>query len=145
LDAAQDEIPFDTLLHAFNAEPPKEALFPHNNEDSGFRQSLFRVRFFNMTDTTPDTLSSSKTSSGSDLTIFISQSPSLRRLLPIQIKLVYNTVLFAESRMKIMLQQLESLLQSAGDASNQEIGKIPLLGDSQAQSLLPDPSADLNW
>jgi L-aminoadipate-semialdehyde dehydrogenase len=127
-------------LKAFRTDlPPQD----HSSEDHPHRESLFKVRFFNMTDTTPDTLRSTKTSSSSDVTVFISQSPSLRRMLPIQIKLVYNSVLFSQSRIAIMLSQLQTLLQTASKEPSVAIGKLSLLDDSQ--KYLPDPKANLLW
>ena len=113
--------------------------------NSHHKQSLFKVRFFNMTDTTPDTLASSaKTSSSTDMTIFISQSPSLRRLLPIQIKVVYNSVIFSETRISAMMSQLEALLQAGAEQPTLAIGKISLVVP-ESKALLPDPTASLHW
>lgn len=80
----------------------------NNKDDDGdmFQPSVFKVRFFNLTDTSSDTLSSFA-SSNCDLTIFISQTPTLRRLLPIQLRVVFNSVLFSEHRIKDMLDQLQ--------------------------------------
>lgn len=144
-DASDDEIPFDALLKAFAADPDPGAAVSHEDLGHNHRQSLFKVRFFNMTDTTPDTLAStSKTSSSTDISIFISQSPSLRRLLPIQIKVIYNSVLFSESRISIMMNQLEILLQNAAEFPSSQIGKISLVGP-ESRPFLPDPTADLHW
>ncbi|KAJ3270536.1 large subunit of alpha-aminoadipate reductase [Terramyces sp. JEL0728] len=134
-EAIEDEIPFGELLKAFNVE---------TDEDPSLRQSLFKVRFFNVTDTTPDTLLSTQTSSSCDMTVFISQAPTLRRLLPIQIRVVYNSVLFSESRIKIMIEQLQQVLNSAANDVNLPIGKISLATDSSSE-LIPNPLADLNW
>lgn len=105
---------------------------------------MFKVRFFNLTDTSAETLKSTTTSSSCDLTIFISQKPTLRRLLPIEIKVAYNTVLFAESRIVMMLDQLEHLLCQAGVDNNKPISDFSLLSHSIAKSL-PDPLSDLEW
>jgi L-aminoadipate-semialdehyde dehydrogenase len=128
-EALDDEIPFDTLLKAFN--------------DDTYNQSFFKVRFFNMTDTTPDTLASTTTSSSCDMTVFISQTSTLRRLLPIQIKLVYNSLLFSESRIEFMLEQLEQFLTTAALDPQLSINKISLVTPKSVH--LPDPTADLNW
>ncbi|KAI8923095.1 hypothetical protein BC831DRAFT_472975 [Entophlyctis helioformis] len=107
--------------------------------------SLFKVRFFNQTDTTADTLaSSSSTSSSSDMTIFISQAPTLRRLLPIQIKIVYNSTLFSASRISDMVDQLQLLLESAAANIATPVGQISLV-TARSKALLPDPCANLNW
>lgn len=98
-----------------------------------------------MTDTTPDTLNSTTTSSTADMTIFISQSPSLRRILPIQIKVVYNSVLFSASRIEIMMAQLESMLQKASQDPALAVGKISLVVPGENTHSIPDPTASLNW
>ncbi|KNC99692.1 L-aminoadipate-semialdehyde dehydrogenase [Spizellomyces punctatus DAOM BR117] len=136
-DALADEIPFAALLN--------DLLAPSSvRPESGQQQSLFKVRFFNLTDTTPDTLSSTTTSSTCDITIFISQAPTLRRLLPIEIRVVYNTVLFSNSRITDMLDQLQLVLQSAAEDPQATIGRISLL-TARSRTLLPDPTADLEW
>ncbi|KAI9205250.1 uncharacterized protein BJ171DRAFT_615822 [Polychytrium aggregatum] len=130
----EDEVPFAALL---------DALCPANADNPA--PSLFKVRFFNLTDTTPETLEASASgSSTSDITIFISQSPSLRRLLPIQLRVVYNSVLFTELRIAFMLDQLCQLLETAAQDPHAPIGKISLITPSSSP-VLPDPTADLAW
>ncbi|KAI9098595.1 hypothetical protein DFS34DRAFT_78758 [Phlyctochytrium arcticum] len=138
-NAAADEVPFQALFDTLYPPPP-----PGTNEQDIQRPSLFKVRFFDLTDTTPDTLSSTTTSSTCDITIFISQAPTLRRLLPIEIRVVYNTVLFANDRMTDMLEQLQQILLSAAQDSGKTIGQFPLVTD-RSRALLPDPTADLHW
>ncbi len=72
--------------------------------------SLTRIRFFNLIDTNATTLSTSSTSS--DITIFISQTPTARRLLPVEIRIVYNSVLFSEERIDEMFDQITHILDS---------------------------------
>lgn len=135
-EAVADEVPFLALL---------EALFPQADQaDPGQSPSLFKVRFFNLTDTTPDTLSSTTTSSSCDITIFISQTPTLRRLLPIEIRVVYNTVLFSSSRIADMLDQLQLILESAAKDIQTPIGDLSLLTE-RGKAILPNPTADLEW
>ncbi|KAI8906331.1 hypothetical protein EDD86DRAFT_210399 [Gorgonomyces haynaldii] len=134
LEAAQDEVPFADLV---------DHLTPEKDGES-FRPSLFKVRFFNLTDTSPDTLQSSTTSSSCDLTIFVSQEPTLRRLLPIEIKVVYNSVLFAESRIKFMLDQLQYLLEAVAQDPFKPIGSVSLVTPS-TKDILPNPTSDLHW
>ncbi|KAJ3179953.1 large subunit of alpha-aminoadipate reductase [Gaertneriomyces sp. JEL0708] len=135
-EAAADEVPFLTLL---------DALFPQDslNADTS-SPSLFKVRFFDLTDTTAETLSSTTTSSTCDITILISQAPTLRRLLPIDIRVVYNTVLFSHNRINDMLDQLQRILEEAARNITTPAGKISLLTD-HSRDILPDPTADLGW
>lgn len=105
---------------------------------------LFKVRLFNQTDASPDALSTSNSASNCDLTIFVSQGQTLRKLLPIQIKLVYNSVLFRDSRMAIMLDQLSQLIESAATDILQAVGKISIATPSTSL-ILPDPTKGLEW
>ncbi|KAJ3038477.1 large subunit of alpha-aminoadipate reductase [Rhizophlyctis rosea] len=135
-EAAGDELPFAQLLSAMF--PPTE------QRDPGFQPSLFKVRFFDLTDTTPDTLASTTTSSSCDITVFISQAKTLRRLLPIEIRVVFNTVLFSNNRIADMLDQLQIILESAATDVHKPIGQVSLLTEN-SQSRLPDPTANLGW
>ncbi|KAJ3145502.1 large subunit of alpha-aminoadipate reductase [Geranomyces michiganensis] len=135
-DAMAIEVPFHTLL---------AALFPQTAEyKDAHEPSPFKVRFFNLTDTTPDTLSSTTTSSSCDITIFISQEPTLRRLLPIDIRVVYNSVLFANTRITDMLAQLQQLLTTALGRIDEPIGNLSLVTD-ESRLVLPNPYDDLHW
>ncbi|KAI8911192.1 hypothetical protein DFJ77DRAFT_549925 [Powellomyces hirtus] len=138
-DAAANEVPFRDLL---------DALFPQTQEQrdaSAHQPSPFKVRFFNLTDTNADTLSSTTTtSSACDITIFISQEPTLRRLLPIDIRVVYNSVLFANDRITDMLEQLQLLLEAAAQDVNAPIGNLSLVTEKSRQ-VIPDPTGDLQW
>ncbi|KAJ3014108.1 large subunit of alpha-aminoadipate reductase [Thoreauomyces humboldtii] len=139
-ESAADEVPFLSLL---------EAVFPDTGAGDAERNDhhhplLFKVRFFNLTDTKPETLATSTNSSSCDLTIFISQAPTLRRLLPIDIRIVYNTVLFAGARISDMLSQLQVLLETAAKSISAPVGGLSIL-TKESRLLLPDPAADLQW
>ncbi|KAJ3101684.1 large subunit of alpha-aminoadipate reductase, partial [Physocladia obscura] len=104
------------------------------------------VRFFNLTDTNEATLATSSAgASACDLTFLISQAPTLRRLLPISVTVLYNSVLFSGSRITDLLDQLELILAGAVSKSpDTPIGQLSLVTvDSQAR--LPDPTASLSW
>ncbi|KAL2911337.1 large subunit of alpha-aminoadipate reductase [Polyrhizophydium stewartii] len=151
-DALADEIPFADLVRAVDdstslmshADTKDASRHPLHPQEQPAQPSLFKVRFFNLTDTTADTLASSMTSSSCDLTVFISQAPTLRRMLPIQIKIVYNAVLFSAQRVSDMLDQLQLLLSSAAEAQAAPVDQISLV-TQRATAVLPDPRADLNW
>ncbi|KAJ3130118.1 large subunit of alpha-aminoadipate reductase [Nowakowskiella sp. JEL0407] len=134
--ASADEIPFATLLDALTKK--------QSNSDPQSAPSLFKVRFFNATDTTPDTLISTTTSASCDLTIFISQTPTLRRLLPIQIKVVYNSILFSELRIKDMLLQITGLIETASENLSVPVGMISLVTE-RGKKVIPNPKDELNW
>lgn len=158
-EAAGDEVPFLSLV---------DALYPLNKNTDGnadMRAALFKVRFFNLTDTSPDTLSAPYIANGnnsqsklavpgtdseyavstaSDLTIFISQEADLRRLLPIRIKVVYNTVLFSNVRISDMLTQLQNVISAVATDTLSPINKISLITDF-SKDILPNPVKDLHW
>jgi L-aminoadipate-semialdehyde dehydrogenase len=104
---------------------------------------LFKVRFFNLTDTSDDTHNSTSSSS-TELTIFISQEPTLRRLLPLQITVAYNTVLFTGARIMNMMCQLEHLIGQASLENKTRITHFSLLTPDAAK-ILPDPLGNLHW
>jgi L-aminoadipate-semialdehyde dehydrogenase len=78
------------------------------------------------------------------MSVFISQSPTLRRLLPIQIKVVYNSVLFSELRITLMLEQLEAILTYSATDPTLPIGKMSLI-TPRSLEVLPNPKNDLFW
>ncbi|KAL7747753.1 large subunit of alpha-aminoadipate reductase [Sorochytrium milnesiophthora] len=119
----------------------------------GKQQSLFKVRFFNLTDTTDTTLSATAAhsddkdaSSTSDLTVVISQSSSLRRLLPVTVRLTYNAALYSQRRIQHMVSQLCAVLESAAaqDPHTVQIGAMSLV-TLDALDALPDPTLPLEW
>ncbi|RUP35855.1 L-aminoadipate-semialdehyde dehydrogenase [Jimgerdemannia flammicorona] len=139
--AAADEIPFSILL---------AHLQPHSTGTTTPSQPLFRVRFFNETDAPSHPILSS-TSSTTDLTIFITSpmaSTSLRTsfLRDIEVRLLYNQVLFSPRRIHLVLEQLVAVLEiAARDIANpRSVGAISLTTAS-AGAALPDPKAELHW
>ncbi|KAI9347701.1 hypothetical protein BDR26DRAFT_1004815 [Obelidium mucronatum] len=150
-EAQDSEVPLHDLLNYMfpqQQELQGEGGQLDTSNDNKQTPSLFKVRFFNLTDTTTETLSSSNSSSNSsscDLTVLISQSPTLRQILPINIKILYNSLLFSSARITDLLDQLEVLLISASDSPlDTPIGKLSLL-TSDSRQRLPDPTKDLNW
>jgi L-aminoadipate-semialdehyde dehydrogenase len=108
--------------------------------------SLFKIRFFNLTDTSAQTLSSSSamSSSHSDFSVYISQSPTLRRLLPIDIRILYNSVLFSHKRMTDMLDQWMLLIQTVSQNPQLPLGEASLLTEF-SRTVIPNPRASLGW
>ncbi|KAJ3284237.1 large subunit of alpha-aminoadipate reductase [Rhizoclosmatium sp. JEL0117] len=146
-EAQDSEVPFQALLdYMFPQAPsPKGTDAPGPETELQQNPSLFKVRFFNLTDTTPETLSTvSSSSSACDLTVLISQSPTLRRILPLEIKILYNSILFSSARITDLLDQLESLIVQAAAHPAKKVGELSLLTQAQKERL-PDPTADLKW
>ncbi|KAF7731804.1 large subunit of alpha-aminoadipate reductase [Apophysomyces ossiformis] len=137
-NALAQEVPFEQLVEIIDAGVDPES-----------RRPLFRVRFYNETDT-PSPAQLSYTSASSDLTIFItspSQSTSLRAsvLRPISIRVVYNQILFSPLRIQYILDQLTTVLETAAKSQDLAVGKIPLSDVGSPNSPLPDPTTDLHW
>jgi L-2-aminoadipate reductase len=117
-DALSDEIAYKDLL---------DALFPNH------QKSLFKVRFVNQQVGLED---SPATSSSCDMTVFVQKESNASTKL----KLVYNSVLFSQSRVNIILAQLSDLLLAAV-SNDSPIGKISLAG----HGTLPNPQSNLDW
>ncbi|KAI9146540.1 hypothetical protein BKA69DRAFT_1163060 [Paraphysoderma sedebokerense] len=133
-DALSDEIPFSTLISHISDSHTDPNVSP---------PSLFKVRFFNLTDTNEHTISQS-TASSTDITIIISQSQSLRRILSIDIKVAYNTTLYSHQRIRDMLEQLSLIIETAHQSPQTPVGQISLITKAM-KSRLPDPTKHLEW
>ncbi|KAI8369256.1 L-aminoadipate-semialdehyde dehydrogenase [Radiomyces spectabilis] len=136
-EALAQEVPFEQLVEAVD-----------KGTDPDSRRPLFRVRFYNETDT-PSPTQLSSTSASTDLTIFITSpeaSTSLRTafLRPITIRVVYNQILFTSRRIHYILSQLNSVLDNAAKSQTLPVGQIPLT-DASIDPALPDPTTDLHW
>ncbi|KAG0189644.1 large subunit of alpha-aminoadipate reductase [Apophysomyces sp. BC1034] len=137
-EALAQEIPFEQLAEVLD-----------KGIDPDARRPLFRVRFYNETDT-PSPALLSYTSASSDLTIFITSpesSTSLRTsfLRPISIRVVYNQILFSPLRIQYILTQMTMILEDAAKSQDLAVGKISLSDVGSPDSPLPDPTADLHW
>ncbi|GJJ06092.1 putative NRPS-like protein biosynthetic cluster [Clathrus columnatus] len=134
-EAEIDACPFESIVHELTKD---------NSLDGN--RPLFRVRFFDETDTPMDNFMRS-TSLTSDLTIFITRSPRSSRepLAPgISLRILYNSLLFTSVRMSHIVDQLSAFLYAVSLNPLRPIGSIPLLTPSQ-NTILPNPTANLNW
>ncbi|ORX45791.1 large subunit of L-aminoadipate-semialdehyde dehydrogenase [Piromyces finnis] len=129
-EAEANEVKFSDIIELFTV--PNEVIQP----------SLFKVRFFNATDINDETLQSS--TNPCDLTVSISQTQTLRRYLPINITVTYNSTLFEEARITEMLNQLQQVLIIASENRTLPVSNYSLITD-EIKSVLPDPTADLHW
>lgn len=132
-EAEEDAVPYSTLTEALKVDDTRP---------------LFRVRFFDETDSPKDDFVRS-TSLTTDLTITILRSDpvssSHASFAPrISLRILYNSLLFAPSRINSIIDQLSILLRKLGSSPLSAVGSIPILTPTQRSSL-PDPTADLNW
>lgn len=147
-EALADEVPFDALLNSLANTDNTHHNHNHNYgggggvgsggggiSSSSLVSTLTKVRFFNRTDTNSDTLASH----ASDLTVFIAQSPTARRLLPIEVRVIYNAVLFSEERINSILDQLDQIVQQVTADPSLAVDQVDLV-TSAAKLTLPDPT-----
>ena len=92
-----------------------------------------------------ETTTSRLTTASSDMTLVVTQSPTSRRLFPIQLRIVYNTVLFTRDRMHEVLAQLQHVLHQFAQSNAQvTIDHLDLVTPlTKQRALLPDPTAQL--
>lgn len=107
---------FETLLsrtvkedkHAQDFEVPFQDLYTRLRPatEEGPLGPLFHVRMFNLVDVDKKTLEATSC----DWTIYVEQLSDSRALLPLRVRIVFNTILYARERIVEMLRQLESVL-----------------------------------
>ncbi|KAJ3375884.1 large subunit of alpha-aminoadipate reductase [Allomyces arbusculus] len=139
-DALADPVPFSKLVAALQSS---SASADHPGGASSAAAPPFKVRFFNLADTTPATTASM---AATDWTIFISTSPSLRRLLPLHVRIAYNTCLYARERMEDLTDQLLLVLDAALNQPDVPVGAVSLVTDAmRTRNAVPDPTVPLHW
>ncbi|KAI8136739.1 L-aminoadipate-semialdehyde dehydrogenase [Fennellomyces sp. T-0311] len=127
-EALAHEVPFEKLVEAM-----EEGTDPDN------RRPLFRVRFYNESDT-PHHHQLSSTSASADLTFFITTEGSEE-----SVRIVYNQILFSPRRIQYIFSQMEAILASAQSTPQTPVGQIALSDYQSSDSPLPDPTSDLHW
>eukprot|EP01134_Creolimax_fragrantissima_P004436 CFRG4436T1 len=131
--AAAKDVPFDVL----NAE--LEAEYDSNSP----RAPLLTVRCFNAVDVTSATLDATAMC---EWTLFVEQNRDSKRLLPLRLRLVFNSVLFKPERMNEVLHHVEIVLQkmatSSGDLTVRDCS-ITAHHTPSAQ-YIPDPFEELD-
>ncbi|KZT61684.1 large subunit of L-aminoadipate-semialdehyde dehydrogenase [Calocera cornea HHB12733] len=144
-DAEAAAVPYEALLNALK--------LPTVTPDSPASQaSLFRVRFFDSTDSPPDSFLQFTTLT-TDLTLYVTKSASAAdkpgsaraSLIPqLSLSVAYNSLLFTALRIQHLTTQLSQILLGASADPLAPVSSISLLTAHQAH-VLPDPRADLNW
>ncbi|EPS97414.1 hypothetical protein FOMPIDRAFT_1166520 [Fomitopsis schrenkii] len=136
-EAEADVLPYEAIIRALGRDKSDVA------ESS---RPLFRVRFFDETDTPQEHFLRS-TSLTSDLTVFVTRQHETTRssVAPhIGLRLLYNSLLFTPARMTCIVDQLSILLRKVAANPVAPVGSVPLLTPAQ-RAILPDPTANLNW
>lgn len=152
-EAEDDKIDYDTLVEALN-----KGQGPETGVSS--KAPLFRVRFIDETEEIEPSFLQA-TSLTTDLTVFVTSSNSLppstagsgtatptslrTSLVPnFSLTLLYNSLVFSQSRISFTLDQLLHLVHHASVRPLDPIGSISLLTVKQ-RKLLPDPKKELEW
>ncbi|GAA5913658.1 hypothetical protein JCM8208_005894 [Rhodotorula glutinis] len=169
-EAEDDKVPYDDLVEALPGYAKKD----REHEGAPAPPPVFRVRFIDQTEQ-PDAAFLEQTSLTTDLTVFVSTTPSddtttsgahtpglsstaasgtttpssLRtsfQFTPprISLTLSYNSLVFSQPRIALVLDQLAHLVHHAAAHPQDQVGSISLLTTRQ-RKLLPDPRADLEW
>ncbi|KAL2312138.1 L-2-aminoadipate reductase [Schizosaccharomyces pombe] len=142
-EGSSDAVDFSDLINFLNAKLSKK-------DDP--RKTLVHLRFYNAPDAPSENFLST-TGLDVDLTVLVSvkkpsdQLTSLRSQFTfpdLQLKLIYNQLLFSESRVNIVADQLLKLVVSASKDVTGPIGALDLMTPTQ-MNVLPDPTVDLDW
>ena len=136
-EADEDSVPYESVLKALGKDKADTV--------EGSRP-IFRVRFFDGTDSPPEQFLQT-TSSTSDLTIFVTrrQESSRSSIAPhLDLRILYNSLLFSSARISTIVDQLSVLLRRVASNPLFPVGSVPLLTPSQ-RAKLPDPTANVNW
>lgn len=127
--------------HAQDHEVPFQELYSRLRPatDDGVVAPLFQVRMFNVVDVDSHTLEATSC----DWTIYVEQLSDSRALLPLRVRVVFNTILFARERIIEMLRQLELVLVQGTANPTMPISQIQLVTEG-SRFLLPNPSEALD-
>ncbi|KAJ1895207.1 large subunit of alpha-aminoadipate reductase [Kickxella alabastrina] len=155
-EAAADEVPFGALMAAV-AAAASAAAASGAEADANAVPALFRVRFFNQSDASDNTLRLT-TTLATDFTVLVRQrsTASLRQLYPtIELQIAYNQVLFTAQRIAHMVAQLEVVLAAASTtlaleqaghalASEYQVGNMSIAAPLDLAAV-PNPREELKW
>ena len=69
----------------------------------------FQVCLFNAADTNADTVAAAAKTC--EWRLFVEHVPDAKRLLPLRLRVIFNTMIYARDRMSLMLRQLQLILE----------------------------------
>ncbi|KNC50998.1 alpha-aminoadipate reductase Lys1p [Thecamonas trahens ATCC 50062] len=119
-------IPFDELVDALR-----------HRDDS--LDSLFSIRFFNACEVSEQTEAAAR----AEWTIYIEHEPDTRRLLPLRLRIRYDSLLYTRARMVNALHQIDAIITAMAanlDGDLVDISPLTL----RARAVLPDPTRPLS-
>jgi non-ribosomal peptide synthetase component F len=126
-NAIEHDVPYQKLY---------EKLCPPTDEASG---PLFQVRVFNVSDVQTETLEAASC----DWTIFVEQLSDAKSLLPLKVRVVYNTILFARDRIQELLRQVQQLLSMVAKNQDEKVSEMSLL-TTYGKNVVPNPEEELD-
>ena len=152
-EAYANDIPFDRLvqeLHSSSLQNQGEGDSESLVNDSTLLP-LFQVRMFNVIDVNSETLDSANC----EWTFYVEQQPDSKKLLPLNIRVIYNTALYTREHMAEVLSQLElvihqiaSSLPATGEGANNDTKYLTvadtLITAKGSLAVIPDPTAPLD-
>jgi non-ribosomal peptide synthetase component F len=100
----------------------------------------FQVCLFNSADVNSDTVMAANTC---EWRMFVEHVPDAKRLLPLRLRVVFNTMIYARERMGLMLRQLQSVLEQLCTKPELAVGHVSCVTD-HGKAHLPDPAAPLD-
>ena len=124
-------IPFSELM---------DALRPKTEGGESSTEPLCQVRFFNMVDVREKTLEAVGTC---DWTVFVEQKADAKRILPLKIRISYNSVLFKEARMVELLNQIQFVTEQVVTNPKILVDDVSLV-TNYSRSIIPDPTHPLS-
>eukprot|EP00297_Palpitomonas_bilix_P001862 CAMPEP_0113882360 /NCGR_PEP_ID=MMETSP0780_2-20120614/8913_1 /TAXON_ID=652834 /ORGANISM="Palpitomonas bilix" /LENGTH=1444 /DNA_ID=CAMNT_0000869369 /DNA_START=33 /DNA_END=4367 /DNA_ORIENTATION=- /assembly_acc=CAM_ASM_000599 len=101
---------------------------------------FFQVRFFNLVDVKKET---EEAAGICDLTVYVEQEASVKRMLPLKFRAAYNAILFEPSRIEELLRQLETVLLQCSKTPTALITDPSLLTPF-SKDILPDPTSPID-
>eukprot|EP00127_Corallochytrium_limacisporum_P005893 Clim_evm38s214 gene=Clim_evmTU38s214 len=129
-EAYDNDVPFDILVKELTVGDGSQNL-----------SGLFQARFFNVTDVSQETLDIANAS----WTIYVEQMSDSKRLLPLNFKVIYNSLLFARERMTEVLKQLEMVIDAiVSDNEGKVLVQDVCIRTDESRAYLPDPSGNLS-
>ena len=130
-EANEHDVPFDELLRALRTASP---------EDNAIDK--FQVCLFNSSDTNTATVNALPCK----WRFFIEHIPNAKRMLPLRLRILFNTLEYARERMAIALEQAQSIIQQMCTAPTTEVGRTSLLTDASMVKLAnPETPLDETW
>jgi L-aminoadipate-semialdehyde dehydrogenase len=128
--AHQNEVPFGDLMQELR--PPSE-----ETEESG---PICQLCFFNAIHVNSGTMDSLGTC---DWRVFVEQQPDAKRLVPISMRVKYNSTLFTKQKILDLLRQMQVVIQQVAASPTIKVEDLSLLTE-YSREVCPNPMTKLD-